>query len=56
MIGLDVIMEKVPVIYQGKDYFLLHQYSSGYCEIARDGHSNHNIKLVHFSELKLREA
>jgi hypothetical protein len=54
---LDVIlMEGLPVIYQGKDYILICQYASGYCEIVEEGKAHHKIKLVHFSELKLRGA
>ncbi|WP_223594652.1 hypothetical protein [Neobacillus bataviensis] len=46
-------MERIPVIYQGENYLLLHQYACGYCEIIEDGESNYKVKLVHFSELKL---
>ncbi|MFC4802041.1 hypothetical protein ACFPA1_22235 [Neobacillus sp. GCM10023253] len=49
-------MERTPVLYQGKDYILLIKYASGYCEIVEDGEPNHNVKLVHFSDLKLKEV
>jgi len=49
-------VKRIPVIYQGKEYVIIFQYESGYCEIVEDGEHNHNVKLVHFSELKLKEA
>ncbi|PLS04016.1 hypothetical protein [Neobacillus cucumis] len=53
---LDVItMTKIPVIFEGKDYIMLHQYSSGYCEITEEGASYKEIKLVHFSELIIKQ-
>ncbi|WP_165976252.1 hypothetical protein [Bacillus salipaludis] len=47
-------MEKIPVIFQGKDYIMIFQYASGYCEIIEEGEPNYKVKLVHFSELKLK--
>jgi hypothetical protein len=36
--SLDVItLTKIPVIFEGKDFILLHQYASGYCEITEEG-------------------
>lgn len=50
--SLDVItLTKIPVIFEGKDFILLHQYASGYCEITEEGSPHNGIKLVHFSEL-----
>lgn len=50
-------MERIPVIFQGKDYFIIFQYASGYCEIIiQEGEPNYKVKLVHFSELKLKGA
>ncbi|TWE06388.1 hypothetical protein FB550_102410 [Neobacillus bataviensis] len=48
-------MTNISVIYEGKDYILLHQYSSGYCEITEEWAPYRNIKLVHFSELILKK-
>ncbi|MBT2697243.1 hypothetical protein J7E79_07440 [Bacillus sp. ISL-40] len=45
-------MERIPVIFQGKDYIMIFQYASGYCEIVEEVELNFKIKLVHFSELK----
>ncbi|MBT2725793.1 hypothetical protein J7E63_02440 [Bacillus sp. ISL-75] len=44
-------MEKTRVYFQGKEYILLIQYASGYCEIVETGALNNQVKLVHFSEL-----
>ncbi|OIK09344.1 hypothetical protein BIV60_24235 [Bacillus sp. MUM 116] len=53
--SLDLItMTKIPVIFEGKDYILLQQYASGFCEISEEGAANKDIKLVHFSELTLK--
>ncbi|MGG1400189.1 hypothetical protein ABE288_20555 [Bacillus salipaludis] len=49
-------MERIPVTFQGKDYIMIFQYASGYCEIVEEGEPNHKVKLVHFSELKLKGA
>ncbi|MED1470109.1 hypothetical protein [Bacillus salipaludis] len=46
-------MGKILVIFEGKEYTILHQYASGYCEIMDEG-SPLNIKLVHFSELVVK--
>lgn len=43
------------VIYNGKEYVLLQQYASGYCEIMQEGAEYKDIKLVHFSELTMKE-
>jgi len=40
------------ITFQGKDYILLFKYESGYCEIVKEGERNHQILLVHFSEIK----
>lgn len=37
------------VIYQGKEYTIVHQYDSGYVEIRN--RKSRNIELVHESEL-----
>ncbi|WP_213144133.1 hypothetical protein [Neobacillus citreus] len=49
-------MVGIPVVFQGKDYIMLVKYESGYCEIVEVGETYNKIKLVHFSELKLKEA
>lgn len=54
MIGC-VLMERLPVIYQGKLYMLLYQDSSGFCGIVEQGSSNDYVKVVHFSELQLKK-
>ncbi|WP_215020869.1 hypothetical protein [Bacillus sp. ISL-40] len=46
---------KIQVIFEGKDYIMLYQYASGYCEIVEDGARNGQVKLVHFTELSLKE-
>ncbi|MDQ1003949.1 hypothetical protein QFZ28_004349 [Neobacillus niacini] len=46
-------MEKTYVIYEGKEYILIHQYDSGYCEIKEEGKLNEEIILVHYSELTM---
>lgn len=43
-------MENKIVIYQGKRYILLQQYTSDFCEI-QDEIFNHNIILIHISDL-----
>jgi hypothetical protein len=53
----DVLnVKSILVIFEGKEYIMLIQYASGYCEIIKQGEPNHKIKLVHFSELKLKGA
>ncbi|MDQ0975893.1 hypothetical protein QFZ31_005771 [Neobacillus niacini] len=47
-------MEKTYVIYERKEYILIHQYDSGYCEIKEEGKLNEEIKLVHYSELTMK--
>jgi len=47
-------VNRTPVTYKGKDYTMLFQHASGYCEIVEDGEPNQQVKLVHFSELLLR--
>ena len=49
-----IVMERIPVIFQGKDYLILVQYDSGYCEILKEGETKHQVQLVHFSELKIK--
>jgi hypothetical protein len=49
------IVDNIQVSYQGKDYIILHEYSSGFCEIIQEGKRNWDIKLVHFTELILIE-
>ena len=44
-------MDRTPITFQGKDYILLFKYESGYCEIVKEGERNHQILLVHFSEI-----
>jgi hypothetical protein len=39
------------VIYQGKEYTIVHQYDSGYVEIRNQ--KSRSIELVHKSELLL---
>jgi hypothetical protein len=43
-------MKDIQVIYDGKEYIILHKYASGYCEI-QEKNNQFNIKLVHVSEL-----
>ncbi|MCM3124455.1 MULTISPECIES: hypothetical protein [unclassified Mesobacillus] len=40
------------VIYQGKEYTIVHQYESGYVEIRKL--KSRSIELVHESELQSR--
>lgn len=47
-------MRKVVVMYEGKEYIILHQHASGFCEIVEEGAENKEVKLVHFSELTLK--
>ncbi|MBM7653379.1 hypothetical protein JOC76_002839 [Neobacillus cucumis] len=46
-------MTKIPVIFEGKNFLILYQYSSGYCEISEEDNHYRNIKLVHISELEM---
>ena len=46
-------LNNIKVIFKGKVYFILHQHSSGYCEIREEGSTFGEIQLVHFSELTL---
>ncbi|MBZ5753779.1 MULTISPECIES: hypothetical protein [Metabacillus] len=39
------------VLYEGKPYKIMYIYSSGYCEIKKEGVSLNNGELVHISEL-----
>jgi len=48
-------MNKIPVIFQGKEYKMLVQYASGYCEIVEEREPNNQVKLVHFSEVKIKQ-
>jgi hypothetical protein len=48
-------MSITPVIFEGKDYILLHQYASGFCEVKEQGEDYKDIKLVHFSELIFKQ-
>ncbi|MGF6949957.1 hypothetical protein QF028_002462 [Neobacillus sp. B4I6] len=36
-------MKSIPVIFEGKEYIILIQYASGYCEIMKQGEPNHKI-------------
>jgi hypothetical protein len=54
-LGDILAVKRIPVIYQGKEYVIIFQYESGYCEIVEEGEPNQNVKLVHSSELKLKE-
>jgi hypothetical protein len=45
-------MDRIPILYQGKDYFLLFRYESGYCEIQKEGERSHQVILVHISEIQ----
>jgi hypothetical protein len=50
-------LRKIPVSYQGKNYIMIVQYTSGFCEIVEEGdHPYRTIKLVHISELKIKEV
>ena len=44
-------MKYIDVMYGGKEYLLLFEYDSGYCEIQEKNNQN-NIKLVHSTQLK----
>ncbi|WP_197028403.1 hypothetical protein [Bacillus sp. EB01] len=46
------MMENLPVIYQGKEYFLVVQYASGFCEVIEKGDLSNKVELVHFTELR----
>lgn len=43
-------MEYIRVLYDGKEYIILNQFATGYCEIVEEGSTSPT--LVHFSELK----
>lgn len=47
-------VDKMHVIYQGKEYLLIFQHASGYCEIIKEDGQSQQVKLVHFSELKFK--
>ena len=49
------MMDKIRVSFEGKDYIVLHQYSSGFCEIKEEDHQYWDVKLVHASELTFKE-
>lgn len=44
------IMSVQHVLYQGKKYTILYQYTSGFCEI-QELTNRFNIQLVHVSEI-----
>ncbi|TWD97500.1 hypothetical protein FB550_110105 [Neobacillus bataviensis] len=44
-------MKYIDVMYGGKEYLLLFEYDSGYCEI-QEKDNQYNIKLVNVSELE----
>lgn len=46
----DVNLKSILVLFQGKKHKLIHQYSSGYCEIQKEEYRQ-DIILVHFSQL-----
>ncbi|WP_175596712.1 hypothetical protein [Bacillus sp. MRMR6] len=46
-------MSNIKVIYKGKEYIILRQDASGFCEILAVNETKDQIKLVHFSELVL---
>jgi len=48
-------MGKIYVIYEGKEYILLHQSSTGFCQIGVENTPDEEIKLVHFSEISLKK-
>ncbi|WP_197282589.1 hypothetical protein [Bacillus sp. FJAT-18017] len=45
-------MENLPVLYQGKEYLLIIQYASGFCEVIEKGDLSNKVELVHFTELR----
>lgn len=47
-------MGQLIVIFEGEEYIILHQHACGYCEIIKENDFNHLVKLVNFSELKLK--
>lgn len=49
-----MISEKNIVQYQGKDYYLIHKYDSGFCEIQEKA-SHFHIELVHILEITIKE-
>ncbi|WP_155890065.1 hypothetical protein [Peribacillus kribbensis] len=44
-------MDMYKVIYQGKEYWLLYTYTSGYCEI-KESDGLEQVKLVALSDLR----
>ncbi len=46
-----VEMDMYKVIYQGKEYWLLYTYTSGYCEI-KESDGLEQVKLVALSDLR----
>jgi hypothetical protein len=48
-----VILNNIKVIFNGKVYIILHQHSSGFCEISEASSSFGEVQVVHFSELVL---
>jgi hypothetical protein len=51
--GMVVNLNNIRVMFKGKEYIILHQSSTGYCEIIEIGGSKDHVQLVHFSELVL---
>lgn len=48
-------MNSVKVIYMGKEYIILHQSATGFCEIRLEAGTDTQVQLVHFSELALKK-
>lgn len=42
------------VLFQGREYVIIHKYTSGYCEI-KDLNRLYHIELVHLTELKIQQ-
>ena len=47
-------MEGNHVLFNGKEYIIIHKYTSDYCEI-KEVHNPFNIELVHISEIKIMQ-
>jgi hypothetical protein len=48
--GGDCMKDKSYVLYKGKKYVILYQYSSGFCEI-KEVDSLYHVEFVHSTEL-----
>lgn len=52
MVDVKNTVKNLSVLYLGKEYLLIYQHASGFCEVIKVGDSSKKVELVHFSELK----